>query len=60
MAWEISGMDYRPGLPATILMEWGERGAAAICPGADYVVIVDVLSFTTSSIAKLNDLAWSM
>jgi 2-phosphosulfolactate phosphatase len=48
MAWEISGMDSRPGLQATILMEWGERGAAAICPGADYAVIVDVLSFTTS------------
>jgi 2-phosphosulfolactate phosphatase len=41
-------MDNRRGLQATILMEWGEHGAAAICPGADYAVIVDVLSFTTS------------
>jgi len=29
-------------------MEWGERGAAAICPGANYSVIVDILSFTTA------------
>ena len=33
---------------SAVLMEWGERGAAAICPGADYAVVVDVLSFTTS------------
>jgi len=32
----------------TVLMEWGERGAAAICPAADYAVIVDILSFTTA------------
>ncbi len=41
-------MDNGPGLRSTILMEWGERGAAAICSGAAYAVIVDVLSFTTS------------
>jgi phosphosulfolactate phosphohydrolase-like enzyme len=32
----------------TVLMEWGELGAAAICPAADYAVIVDILSFTTA------------
>jgi 2-phosphosulfolactate phosphatase len=33
---------------ACVLMEWGERGAAEICPTADYAVIVDILSFTTA------------
>lgn len=32
----------------SVLMEWGERGAAAICPAADYAVVVDILSFTTA------------
>jgi 2-phosphosulfolactate phosphatase len=29
-------------------MEWGERGAEAIGPGADFTVVVDVLRFTTA------------
>jgi 2-phosphosulfolactate phosphatase len=29
-------------------MEWGERGAEAIGPGADFAVVVDVLRFTTA------------
>jgi 2-phosphosulfolactate phosphatase len=42
-------MDDRPSPQRpTIVMDWGQRGAAAICPGADYAVIVDVLSFTTT------------
>jgi len=41
-------MNNTPGPQPAILLEWGERGAAAICPGADYAVLVDVLSFTTS------------
>jgi 2-phosphosulfolactate phosphatase len=34
--------------PPSVLMERGERGAAAICPAADYAVVVDILSFTTA------------
>jgi 2-phosphosulfolactate phosphatase len=29
-------------------MEWGERGAEAIGPGAEFAVVVDVLRFTTA------------
>ncbi len=31
-----------------IRMEWGLRGAQAICGGAHYAVVIDVLSFTTT------------
>lgn len=33
---------------ATVRMEWGAPGAAAICVGAAFAVVVDVLSFTTA------------
>jgi 2-phosphosulfolactate phosphatase len=37
-----------------VRMEWGLRGAEAISPGADYVVIVDLLSFTTTVSVALD------
>jgi 2-phosphosulfolactate phosphatase len=37
-----------------VRMEWGLRGAEAISPGADFVVIVDVLSFTTTVSVALD------
>jgi 2-phosphosulfolactate phosphatase len=37
-----------------VRMEWGLRGAEAISPGADSVVIVDVLSFTTTVSVALD------
>lgn len=33
---------------AAVRMEWGERGADAIGPGASFAVVVDVLRFTTA------------
>jgi 2-phosphosulfolactate phosphatase len=33
---------------SAVRLEWGQLGAAAICRGASYAVIVDVLSFTTT------------
>lgn len=33
---------------SAIRMDWGSAGAAAICRGADYAVIADILSFTTT------------
>jgi 2-phosphosulfolactate phosphatase len=33
---------------SAVRLEWGQLGAAAICQGARYAVIVDVLSFTTT------------
>lgn len=33
---------------SAIRLDWGQHGAAAVCRDADYAVIVDVLSFTTS------------
>jgi 2-phosphosulfolactate phosphatase len=33
---------------AAVRMEWGERGAEAIGPGASFAVVVDVLRFTTA------------
>jgi 2-phosphosulfolactate phosphatase len=45
----MTAIQNRSGpLRPSVLMEWGERGAAAICPAADYAVIVDILSFTTA------------
>jgi 2-phosphosulfolactate phosphatase len=45
----VTAMQSRSGSQQpSVLMEWGERGAAAICPVADYAVIVDILSFTTA------------
>jgi 2-phosphosulfolactate phosphatase len=38
----------------TVRMDWGVQGAQAIGPGADFVVIVDVLSFTTTVSVALD------
>jgi 2-phosphosulfolactate phosphatase len=35
-------------------MEWGPQGAAAIGAGADYAVVVDILSFTTTLSVALD------
>lgn len=40
-----------------VRMEWGLRGAEAISKGADYAVIVDVLSFTTTVSVALDQRA---
>lgn len=34
-------------LPFTVRFEWGHDGAAAVAPGAEIAVVVDVLCFTT-------------
>jgi 2-phosphosulfolactate phosphatase len=38
---------YRQG-SAAVRFDWGPLGAAAISPGADVLVVVDILSFTTT------------
>ena len=40
--------DPRAQTRATIVMEWGQRGAEAICHAGSVAVIIDVLSFTTT------------
>jgi 2-phosphosulfolactate phosphatase len=37
-----------------IRMEWGLRGAQRVCEGADYAVIIDVLTFTTTLSVALD------
>jgi 2-phosphosulfolactate phosphatase len=41
----------------TVRMEWGLPGAEAVSHGADYVVVVDVLSFTTAVSVALDQRA---
>lgn len=37
-----------------VRLEWGPTGAAAVAPGADVAVVVDVLSFTTTLTVALD------
>ena len=36
------------GVPTQVCLQWGPTGAAALAPGCDIAVVVDVLSFSTT------------
>ena len=51
----VVGVDDRHSQAyAAVRMEWGPQGAAAIGTGADYAVVVDILSFTTTLSVALD------
>jgi 2-phosphosulfolactate phosphatase len=51
-------LDAHRQAASTLRLEWGPTGAAAIAPGCDVAVVVDVLSFTTTvTVAADRDVA---